>query len=71
MTRTVLIAIEVTCDAHALEAVETVAVQWAQEMRYRAVGGGAMTANAVQVTLPGTLYSLADALRAAHDGLTR
>lgn len=71
MTRTVLIAVEVSVDAHALEAVETAAVQWAQEMRYRAVGAGAMTANAVQVTLPGTLYSFADALRAAHDGLTR
>jgi hypothetical protein len=71
VTRTVLVAVEVSCDAEALSSLETVAVQWAQEIRYRAVGAGVSTANAVQVTLPGSLYSLADALRAAHEGLTR
>lgn len=71
MTRVVLVAVEVACDPAALAALETTAVQWAQEVRFRAACAGAEAADAVPVLLEGTLYTFADALRAAHDGLTR
>jgi len=65
----VLVAVEVVTEGHD-DDVELRAQQWAQELRFRVVAPGVDTGAAVAVALPGTLHTLADALRVAHDGLT-
>lgn len=67
----VLVAVEVVSDPATIERVDQVVAQWAQDIRYCALFSGAQTGAAVAVSLDGSLHSLADALRAAHDGLTR
>lgn len=69
VTRVVLVAVEVVCDPGAVERVEMVATQWSQDLRFRHIAGLGETTAAVAVSLPGSLHTLADALRAAHDGL--
>ena len=47
--------------------VETVAAQWAQEIRFRVLAPGVDTGAAVAVLLDGSLHTLADALRGAAE----
>lgn len=67
----VLVAVEIVSDPATIERVDQIAAQWAQDIRYCAMFSGAQTGAAVTVSLDGTLHTIADALRAAHDGLTR
>lgn len=60
-----LVAVEVVSDG-AVD-VETLAAQWAQEIRFRVLGAGADTGAAVAVLLDGSLHTLSDALRGAAE----
>jgi len=60
-----LVAVEVVSDG-AVD-VETLAAQWAQEIRFRVLSPGVDTGAAVAVMVDGTMHTLADALRAAGE----
>jgi hypothetical protein len=62
-----LVAVEIVGGGDA----ETLAAQWAQDVRFRMAAQGIETGAAVAVLLDGTIHDLAGALRAAHDGLTK
>ena len=67
----VLVAVEVSCDPARLSDVETVAVQWAQDMRFRVVCAGAEATAAAPVVLPGSLLTLADAFHVTAETIAR
>lgn len=46
---------------------ETIAAQWAQEIRHRVAAHGVETGAAVAVLLDGTMHTLSDALRGAAE----
>lgn len=60
-----LVVVEVSSDGVA--DVETIAAQWAQEVRFRIAATGADTGAAVAVLLDGTIHTLSDALRGAAE----
>lgn len=60
-----LVIVEVTSDDGV--DVETIAAQWAQEVRFRVASSGVETGAAVAVMLDGTMHTLSDALRGAAE----
>lgn len=68
--RVVFVMVECVCAEDADTAVGVIAEQWAQDLRFRAVGRGAETTDARSVVLDGTLATLADTLRMAAEKAT-
>ena len=60
-----LVVVEVSSDG--VTDVETIAAQWAQEVRFRIAASGADTGAAVAVLIDGTIRTLSDALRGAAE----
>lgn len=65
--RVVLVMVECVCADADVAALELGAEQWAQDLRFRRVMREAETTDARAVVLPGTLATLADALRTAAE----
>lgn len=67
--RVVLVMVECVCAD--TTTVETAAMQWAQDVRFRHVAPHAATTTATAVVLDGSLATVADVLRAAHEAVNR
>ena len=62
--------VECVCADDDVAALDMLAEQWTQDLRFRRVMPNAETTDARSVVMDGSLYTLADALRLATEKLT-
>lgn len=65
-----LVMVECVCVDDDVAALDMLAEQWTQDLRFRRVMPNAETTDARSVVMDGSLYALADALRLAAEKLT-
>jgi hypothetical protein len=59
--------VEVVCAESDVPALDLVAAQWAQDLRFRHLMGSVETSDAVAVTIDGSLGVMADVMRLAAE----